>query len=369
MKKPVILMIAPFPPPVHGSAVVSQQIKDSVLINSEFDVDYINLSTSRSINEIGNTGILIFLRKSFRSAGICLRTFFHLLSRRYDLCYIALTCHGKGFLKDAPIALLCKLFGRQLVIHQHNKGMSQDIDKPIYRKLIPLVYRNAKVILLSLQLYPDIQRVVKKEDVMVCPNGIKLDQSRAGHKTCNEVPHILFLSNLLADKGVLVLLDALKLLKERGFAFRGTFVGGESKEINAARFERELFHRGLGDYVKYLGRKFGVEKSAVFSASDIFVFPTNNDTFGLVNLEAMQYSLPVISTREGGIPDIVIDGETGILVEKNDPEGLADAIASLIEDPELARRMGHAGRKRLEENFTERHFETRFTDILHTLLS
>lgn len=360
-------MIAPFPPPVHGSAVVSQQIKDSVLINSEFDLDYINLSTSRSINEIGNTGILTSLRKIFRFVGIYFRTFFHLMSRRYDLCYIALTCHGKGFLKDAPIALLCKLFGRRLVIHQHNKGMSQDLDKPIYRKLIPLVYRNAKVILLSWQLYPDIQRVVKKEDVLICPNGIQMDQSVTEHKMSNEVPHILFLSNLLVDKGVLVLLDALMLLKERSFAFQGTFVGGESKDIDSGRFERELAFRGLGDYVKYIGRKFGAEKSAIFSASDIFVFPTNNETFGLVLLEAMQYALPVISTREGGIPDIVIDGETGILVPKKDPEALADAIARMIDNPDLARQMGAAGRKRLEENFTGHHFETRFTEILHSL--
>ena len=369
MKTHRILFIAPLPPPVHGSAVVSQQIRDSKLLNSMFDVDYVNLSTSRKISEIGDNGLFINLKKCLRFAGVFFRTLILLCIRRYALCYIALTCHGKGFIKDTPIALLCKLFGNKLVIHQHNKGMYEYIDRPVFRKLLPLVYRNAKVILLSWHLYPDIERIVRVEDVMVCPNGIKISTPAEKSVMETDPAHLLFLSNLLESKGVLVLLEALRILKNRGNDFVCNFVGGESKEIDATRFEREVLDRGLAENVNYAGRRYGEEKERYLKDSDVFVFPTFNDCFPLVLLEAMQYSLPVITTREGGIPDIVIDGQTGILVEKNDPEGLADAIASLIEDPELARRMGYAGRKRLEENFTERQFEKRFTDILHTLLS
>ena len=366
-----ILFILPLPPPVHGAAVVSQQIKDSVIINSGLDADYVNLSTSRDVSEIGHTGLWLALKKSCRLVCIFFRTLYLLIVNRYDLCYIAMTCHGKGFLKDAPIALLCKLLGRKMVIHQHNKGMSQDLNRPLYSKLFPLVYRNAGVILLSWQLYPDIQQVVRREDVMVCPNGINLTCSGNAAIQSNGRPHLLFLSNLLESKGVLVLLDALRILKNRGNDLVCNFIGGESKEIDATRFEREVLDRGLGEIVHYAGRRYGEEKEQFLKDSDIFVFPTfyYNECFPLVILEAMQYSLPVITTREGGIPDIVIDGQTGILVEKNDPEALADAIVRLIDNPELARQMGAAGRKRLEENFTERHFETRFTDILHTLLS
>lgn len=366
-----ILFIAPLPPPVHGSAVVSQQIRDSKLLNSMFDVDYVNLSTSRKISEIGAKDLFINLKKCLRFVGIFFRTLYLLCIRRYDLCYIALTCHGLGFLKDAPIALLCKLFGCKLVIHQHNKGMSDYVDRPGYRKLLSWVYRNAKVILLSSHLYPDIERIVRREDVLTCPNGIKISEPTDNKVVKDDPARLLFLSNMQESKGVLVLLDALKKLKDRGFRFICNFVGGESREIDAARFEREVLARGLDRIVHCAGRRYGVEKEQFLKDSDIFVFPTfyYNECFPLVILEAMRYSLPVISTREGGIPDIVIDGQTGILVEKNDPEALADAIASLIEDPELARRMGHAGRKRLEENFTERQFEKRFTDILHTLLS
>ena len=101
-----------------------------------------------------------------------------LMHRRYDLCYLAITCHGIGFLKDAPFVLLCKLFGKKIVIHQHNKGMSRDVKQWPYRWLLPLVYRNTKVILLSWRLYPDIENVVRKEQILICPNGIPEETHR-----------------------------------------------------------------------------------------------------------------------------------------------------------------------------------------------
>ena len=163
-----ILFIAPLPPPVHGSSMVSKYIKESKLIQECFDCDFVNLSTSRSMDEIGKGG----LKKIFRFLGSLFTLLGKLLTHRYDLCYIAITCHGMGFLKDAPFALLCKLFGRKLLLHQHNKGMSRDCNRWPYRWLMPLVYRNATVMLLSWNLYEDISAVVKREQVIVCPNGV-----------------------------------------------------------------------------------------------------------------------------------------------------------------------------------------------------
>ena len=163
-----ILFIAPLPPPVHGSSMVSKYIKESTLIQESFDCDFVNLSTSRTMDEIGKGG----LKKIFRFLGSLFTLLGKLLTHRYDLCYIAITCHGMGFLKDAPFALLCKMFGRKLLLHQHNKGMSRDCNRWPYRWLMPLVYRNATVMLLSWNLYEDISAVVKREQVIVCPNGV-----------------------------------------------------------------------------------------------------------------------------------------------------------------------------------------------------
>ena len=148
--------------------MVSKYIKESTLIQESFDCDFVNLSTSRTMDEIGKGG----LKKIFRFLGSLCSLLGKLLTHRYDLCYIAITCHGMGFLKDAPFALLCKLFGRKLLLHQHNKGMSRDCNRWPYRWLMPLVYRNATVMLLSWHLYEDISAVVKREQVVVCANGV-----------------------------------------------------------------------------------------------------------------------------------------------------------------------------------------------------
>ena len=124
-----ILCIVPLPPPVHGSAMMCQYIKDSHLINDTFQCDYVNLSTSRRMDEIGKRSI----KKLFRFIGSYLAVLKKLFIHHYDACYLAITCYGIGFLKDAPFVLLCKLFGCKVIIHQHNKGMANDINRKPFR--------------------------------------------------------------------------------------------------------------------------------------------------------------------------------------------------------------------------------------------
>ena len=359
-----ILFIAPFPPPVHGSAMVSQQIKDSKLIGDSFRCDWVNLSTSRSMDEIGRRDSIKILR--FLSS--LFSTFWKLLTHRYALCYLAITCHGGGFIQDAPFVLLCKLFRRKIVIHQHNKGMTADVERWPYSWLLPLVYRNTKVILLSWHLYPDIERVVKKEQVIICPNGIPQTISETIVRN-NEVPHLLFLSNLMESKGVFVLLDALKILSTKGLAFYCDVVGGETKDIDSERFTLELNRRGLGRTVMYHGRKYGAEKARFFVDSDIFIHPTFDDCFPLVLLEAMQYQLPIVTTIEGGIPDIVQDGVNGIICERKNAKSLAEAIEKLLLNPELRMQMGQKGFEILNQKFTLDKFESNLCGCLKKVVA
>lgn len=352
-KKPRILFIATFPPPVHGSAMVSQQIKESKLINEAFDCDYVNIATSRGLDEKKN-----YFVKLGRFLGSFSKTFWLILTHHYDLCYCAITCHGGCFLRDAPYVLLCKLFRRKVVIHQHNKGMSRDVDRPVFRRLYPLVYNNVKVILLSWYLYPDIEKVVKRENVMICPNGIKPTADPDFVHTPNKVPHILFLSNLLIDKGVLVLLDALKILKDKGHSFVCDFVGSETHDISAQRFADEVEKRGLNHIAIYHGRKLGDEKRAFFENAEVFTLPSFNEAFPLVNLEAMDYKLPIVSTNVGGIQDEVVDGENGFILNPKDEVSLAEKIEMLLGDAGLRQKMGEKGYELFKSKFTDKCFDS-----------
>lgn len=167
-----ILFIMHLPPPVHGQSMVCQQIRQSEVINNTFNCRYVNLSASRAAEEVGSYGMMQTCKKLWRFAGSYLQTLWQLLTFRPEVCYLTISCHGIPFLKDAPFVLLCKAFGSRIILHQHSKGMSTCSHKPLYRWLLPLVYRKTTVILLSWQLYDDVADVVTREQVKICPNGL-----------------------------------------------------------------------------------------------------------------------------------------------------------------------------------------------------
>ena len=360
--KPRILFILHLPPPIHGAAMMGKYIQESELINSSFDCFCINLATAGSLSDIGHVSLEKLLKYL-----LLLRYISHVVKEiRPELVYITPNAGGKAFFKDFIVVQMLKSMGCKIIAHYHNKGVSAYQSKWIYNFLYKRFFSNLKVILLAENLYKDIAKYVKREDVYICPNGIPSScKEEMEARRNNVIPHLLFLSNLLISKGVIVLLDALKILKEKEYTFVCQFIGGETAEINAVQFFEEVNKRELSDLVTYVGRKVREEKEAFFRQADIFVFPTYYETFGLVNLEAMEYKLPVISTNEGGIPDIVKDGENGLICEKQNPDSLADCIAKLLDDEELRVKMGSAGHEKFCREFTLDKFENRMRDILN----
>lgn len=364
-----ILFILHLPPPVHGAAMVGKYIQDSELINGKFECRYVNLTTAQSLEDIGKASLGKVKR------------FFRLLKEirkqikefKPHLIYITPNAKGGAFYKEFIVVEMVKSMGCKVIIHYHNKGVStrQDrwLDNILYRKF----FKGIKVILLGKSLYEDVRKYVKWEDVYICPNGIpgeggwKKDDVRRLKDDEKRRTRLLFLSNLIESKGVLVLLDALKMLKEKGYVFSCDFVGGETKEINAKRFNKELAVRGLQGRAQYRGKKYGEEKEDAYRKADVFVFPTYNETFGLVNLEAMQHALPCISTNEGAISDIIEDGVNGLIAKRKDACSLANKIETLLNDKELRIRMGEQGYLKFQREFTLERFEKRMCEILSQL--
>lgn len=361
--KPRILFILHLPPPVHGAAMMGQYIHDSKVINERFDCHYINLTTAKSLQDIGKGGV----KKLWRFLCLLLRIVKGLVRVKPQLVYVTPNSHGGAFYKDLVVVQLIKLMGYRVIVHYHNKGVATRQGRWLDDKLYRLFFKNLKVILLAEALYGDVEKYVKREDVFVCPNGIP--ESLNGEPTAernNVIPQLLFLSNLLVDKGVLVLLDALKILKEKGYSFVCHFVGGETAEIDAARFAEEVKTRGLDQMALFLGKRYGEEKNEEYDNADIFVFPTYyyNECFPLVLLEAMEHAVPCISTREGGVSAIIDDGVNGFMVEKREANALADRIEFLLTHPEKRLRMGIAGYQKFKNEFTLPKFETRMKQIL-----
>lgn len=359
--KSKILFILHLPPPIHGAAMMGKYIQESQLINFPFDCYCINLATADSLSDIGHVSLKKLLKYLF-----LLRHISHVVREiRPELVYITPNAGGKAFFKDFIVVRMLKSMGCKVIAHYHNKGVSTYQSKWFYNFLYKRFFNNLKVILLAENLYKDITKYVKREDVYICPNGIPNSRKEELEaRRNNAVPHLLFLSNLLISKGVIILLDALEILKEKGYLFICQYVGGETAEVNAIQFAEEVEKRKLNDMVTYVGRKVGEEKKTFFQQADVFILPTMNECFPLVILEAMEYKLPVISTNEGGIPDIVKDGENGLICEKQNSGSLADCIAKLLDDEVLRVKMGNAGYEKFCREFTLQRFEHRMVEIL-----
>ena len=338
--------------------MMGQTIRESRLVADAFESRFVNLSASESLAEVGRVSLrkMAFLLRLIRRVRKEIRDF------RPDLVYLTPTTSGPGLLKDSLTARTIRRCGSRLVLHFHNKGVSAHQDRFPYGLLYRTLFKEAEVILLSERLYSDVERFVSRKDVHPCPNGI--DCPAVPTRERNAVPEILFLSNLLPGKGVVDLLDACRIMKERGYRFTCRVAGAPSAGITSEDFARLVSERKLTDVIRYDGPLYGSEKQEALAGADMFVLPTRDDSFPLVILEAMAAGLAVVSTREGGIPDEVEDGVTGILCDKEDPSGLADSIGRLLERPDLCREMGEAGRSRYERLFTKTAFERRFVDIL-----
>jgi len=361
-----ILFILHFPPPLHGPAVIGEYIKQSDLINSRFECRYLNLSLSSSLHDIGATNI----SKFFRYLKLLWDVKKQLIFCRPDLCYVTLYSLGPGFYKDALVALIVRLFRVKTVYHFHNKGLAEYRINFFENLLYKLVFRNSEVILISERLYYDIERYVSQNRVYYCTNGIPettskgaQDSGRWTQGVSSNFCNLLFFSNLIESKGLFILLEACKILKDKNIDFKCVIVGGEG-DISIPMLDSRINEMGLSKHAEYLGVKTGDEKITIFSNADVFVHPSLSDCLPLVILEAMQHSLPVVSTIEGAIPDAVEDGVTGFIVPKKDHGALAEKLELLIIDADLRFKMGAAGRAAYERDFTLEKFENRLSEIL-----
>lgn len=153
------------------------------------------------------------------------------------------------------------------------------------------------------------------------------------------------------QKGVGQLLIMLARLAPR-FANLRLLVMGK-QDVYQREFEPRARALGIADRVVTTGWLDGAELQAAYAATDVFVTPSICfDTFGLVNLEAMEHGKPVVATEFGGSPEVVEHGVTGFVANPFDVEAFSESIARLLADPELRRAQGEAGRARLAAHFT-----------------
>jgi glycosyltransferase involved in cell wall biosynthesis len=174
---------------------------------------------------------------------------------------------------------------------------------------------------------------------------------------------ILFVGRLTKQKGVEILLKAIKILKnEYSRNMKIAIVGdGELKE-NLDNLTVEL---GVDREVKFLGVRKNIKELMV--SSKIIVLPSRSEGFGIVIIEAMSNMLPVIATNVGGIPELIENGKDGILVPPENPKALARAINNLLENKELREKLSKAAYKKVKKEFSIKSYSVHVLDFYSLL--
>jgi glycosyltransferase involved in cell wall biosynthesis len=358
-----ILFFIPLPPPVHGAALRNQSLIESKLINSSFDINVIPFNFAVETNDIGKFSFYKIV-KSIKRAFVII---YSMIVFKPDMVYFNLSLYGFALYRDMVYASIFKMFNAKIIYHLRTQGVKTQVIKSYFkRKMFEYVFRKTHVICLSKYLSNDITEVYKSKPIIV-NNGIEDVSARFPIKEKNNVEvKILFLSNLAETKGVNELIEALHILKSKNIKFTSLIVGNPV-DISIEYLQQKITDYDLFDEVKIIGPKYGDEKYEILSEADIFVLPTYFEAFPGTVLEAMQFGLPVISTFEGAIPEIVDDNITGFLVHKQNVLELTEKLELLINDSELRLRMGNKGRDKFFEHYTLGLFEKNMKQAFETV--
>ncbi|MBF0603675.1 MAG: glycosyltransferase family 4 protein [Nitrospirae bacterium] len=362
--KPKLLILAQLPPPVHGVSVMSQAVVASGILRNNFEICVLPIQFATALQDVGRNNS----RKLLKLWVVTIKLVYQCLVFRPDLVYFTLVPTGIPFYRDTMLLTLIRWLGIKPILHLHGIGIRQESHKGINRFLYRWVFHDVDVIHLSPLLYYDIENHVPKERCHFLANGIRSEVQhprKKAHQALTKGPvRLLFLSNIMEEKGPLDFIAALGILKARGIHFHGTMAGAIYSETCYHQLSALAKSLNLGDAFHFVGPQFGDEKEALFGNADIFVFPTHRDSFPLVLLEAMAHSLPIVASSEGAIPEIIADGVTGILFPKKNIEKMAQILESLIIDSDARTKMGKLGEERFANHFTLEIFETNLTRIL-----
>lgn len=192
-------------------------------------------------------------------------------------------------------------------------------------------------------------------------------QTLKKHKKADCVTRLLFVGGNFERKGLLYAIQAIKNLKRNDLCF--DIVGDLNKEKRYSDYLINIVNdNDLQDVIKFRGR---VDKETLYTywkEAHIFLFPSLFEGFGIALAEAMSFQLPIISTNVSAIPELVQDGESGILVPPEDPDSLARAIQKLVDNSDLRIKMGENGYKRIKKFFESYSMEIEFQKVLEGLM-
>lgn len=365
-----VVAVGPVPPPVHGQAVADQLLYEGRY--RQIDLAPVGVRFSNGIDDVGRARLgkaatlvraVVDVRRARRRTGA--RT----------LVYSVGVKNLVGVLRDSLLLLAVRPAFDRTILHVHTGGVSRVVagaPRPL-RAMARRAYGRTDAVIHLSPRPPEALFTTRRWFFL--PNGVaapaEVDEAaRTGSPPSHRAPQVLFLGNLYESKGPGVLLEACEKLVERGFDLDLVLAGDAPDPAYLNGLVRRIAQSPMRSRVRLTGPLRRDDAWAALLSADIFCFPTyyEGESLPLVVIEAMACARPVVASDWRSIDQLVDDERTGLLVPPRDPVGLADGLARMLTDPERARSMGRAGRRRYEENFTVERFRQGFEDVVTTVI-
>lgn len=285
-----------------------------------------------------------------------------LLNPDYRIVHLHLTKHG-SIMRKCAFILLSKIFFKKTVLHMHGADFFEAYAdySPLFKKLIIQLFKQAdSIIVLSERRKREYSQLASLEKITVIPNFVDLPKERKRSAGTNG-PKIISLGRLGERKGTGDLILALKRIEN--LPYSAELAGDGELEP----YKKSVSELHLDPRVKIKGWVNDEGKKRLLEEADIFALPSYHEDLPVAILEAMAYSLPVVSTTVAGIPELVDDGESGFLVNPGDIDALADRLSRLVESPGLRRAMGDKGRSIIEGRFDRKKIEAKIVSLYRDL--
>jgi glycosyltransferase involved in cell wall biosynthesis len=367
MKPLRILVVGQTPPPFGGQAIMIQYLLDGRY--EDIELIHVRMSFSKELKFTGK----IRLAKLWELIRVVAAIYHSKLRLRPDVLYYPPA--GPSFapvMRDIAILSMTRWLFGSIVFHLHAGGISEysRTMNPVLRCFFRFALERPEMVIRTADGSAQDGKGLFSRKEIVVPCGIPDSAGGSIQRTAIRGARIkiLLVAVLREDKGVLVAIQAVQQLALAGVDVELTCVGEWDSQGLQTQVE-SMIEPECSSRFKFPGVQTGCRKWEYYRNADIFLFPSffHSETFGIVLLEAMCFSLPVVATRWRGIPDVVGEGRCGILCEPKDVAGCRDALAQLVKDPSLRDSMGRNARERYLRHFTIEAYRKAMEDALSQL--
>ncbi|MFC1848876.1 glycosyltransferase [candidate division CSSED10-310 bacterium] len=363
-----ILVAGQTPPPFHGQAVMIQE-----MLNGSYDrvkLYPVRMSFSREIDDIGTFQV----RKILHLFLVIAKIIFYKFKYRIQILYYPPAGPDKiPIMRDLIILSCTRWLFKHVIFHFHAAGVSTMYEKmSLFWKLLYKKFYFSPDIAIRLSEYnPDDSHFMQAQKEFIVPNGVTDYQEHFVQTTEQKQSpfQILYVGVITRTKGIMVLVEACRILKEKNLDFNVNIVGGFDSELFRQRVEARIHKSNLGDNFTFHGVLIENDKNRQYDQADLFCYPTyyESETFSIVLLEAMQFFTPVVTTRWRGVQSVVREGENGFLVPIKDSVALAEKIELMMKNPDLRLKMAQRGRQIFLQEYTIQTFQKNMEKVFLSL--